>query len=163
MKLVIKFLIAILVIGILLPFTILKGKDGNPLLNFADLQSPDLPKLPDSINSLGDESPGTSDTIYKWLDTEGNLQFSNNPPPEGVEYTSMDYDSNLNVIQAIEIKSDESTVVLESEIKSKASSGVEDIGNPYSPEKIEKLFEDANNIEKLLNRRLNNQEAVIGQ
>jgi len=30
-------------------------------------------------------------------------------------------------------------------------------------EKIEKLFEDANNIEKLLNQRLKNQEAIIGQ
>ena len=51
---------------------------------------------------------------------------------------------------------------LESQPDEKVTS-VEEVGNPYSPEKIEKLFEDANNIEKLLSQRLNNQEAIIGQ
>ena len=162
MKLFVKLLITALVIAILLPFTILKGTDGNPLLSFRDLQSPGLPKVPEAINSLGGESRDGNEVIYKWIDSEGNLQFSNSPPPEGIEYSVKDYDPNLNVIQAVEVELDEPVEVLESDHKKKVTN-VEDIGNPYSADKIEKLFEDANNIEKLLNQRLNNQEALIGQ
>ena len=162
MKLFIKLMISVLVIGILLPFTILKGTDGKPLLSFTDLKSPELPKVSGSITGLGGESSDNKDAIYKWVDENGDLQFSNSPPPAGIEHTIMNYDPNLNVIQAVEVKSNEPAEVLESEPKEEATS-VKDVGNPYSPEKIEKLFEDANNIEKLLTQRLNNQEAIIGQ
>ena len=63
MKLVIKMMVAFLVIGILLPFTILKGKDGAPLIKFSDLRLPefdvsltDVPKLPQSIQGTEDEN-----------------------------------------------------------------------------------------------------------
>jgi len=162
MKLFIKLLISVLVISILLPFTILKGTDGKPLLSFADLKSPELPKVSGSITGLGGKNSNRKDAIYKWVGENGDLQFSNSPPPAGIEYTVMNYDPNQNVIQAVEIESNEPVEVLEREPKKKVTS-MKDVGNPYSPEKIEKLFEDANNIEKLLNQRLNNQEAIIGQ
>lgn len=161
MKLFVKLLISVLVIGVLLPFTILKGSDGKPLLSFNDLQSPELPKFPGGIipSSASLES---KDVIYKWTDAEGILQYSNSVPPEGVEFAVMDYDPNQNVIQAVGVNADEPEVVLESDPKKEVTS-VEDIGNPYSAENIKKLFEGANNIEKLLIQRLNNQEAVSGQ
>jgi len=162
MKLLVKLLISVLVIGILLPFTILKGTDGKPLLSLTDLQSPDMPKLPETIDSLGGESQDGKEVIYKWTDGEGNLQFSNSPPPEGIEYTVKDYDPNLNVIEAVRAEPDEPVTISESQPKKEVTS-LEQVGNPYSPEKIEKLFEDAKNIEKLLSQRLNNQEAIIGQ
>jgi len=162
MKLFIKLLIAVLVISLLLPFTLLKGNDGKPLISFTDLKLPDMLKIPEDIqNSVGESQDG-DDVIYKWTDAEGSLQFSNSPPPEGVTYTVLDYDPNLNVIQAVSVPANEPEAVLEIEPEKKTTSA-EDIGSPYSVEKIEKLFEDANNIEKLLNQRLKNQEAVIGQ
>jgi len=42
MNLFIKLLIAILVISLLLPFTFLKDKHGNPLLSVRDLNFPSL-------------------------------------------------------------------------------------------------------------------------
>jgi len=162
MKLFVKLLISVLVIGILLPFTVLKGTDGKPLLSLTDLHSPDMAKLPGTIDNFGGEPQDGKEVIYKWTDGEGNLQFSNSPPPEGIEYTVKDYDPNLNVIQAVGVKPDEPEKILESQPEEKVTS-MEEVGNPYSPEKIEKLFEDAKNIEKLLSQRLNNQEAIIGQ
>jgi hypothetical protein len=164
MKLIIKMMIAILVIGILLPFTILKGKDGAPLLKFNDLKLPDSDVSLTDIAKLPDDIHGSEDgnLIYQWIDAEGNLQFSNKLPPQGVDYSIMDYDPNLNVIQAVEVPVKESIQETENEVEKKTISA-EGIGNPYSPEKIEKLFDDANNIEKLLNQRLQNQEALIGQ
>jgi len=162
MKLFVKLLIAVLVIGILMPFTLLKGNDGKPLISFTDLKLPDIFTIPENIQSSVDESLDSKDIIYKWTDAGGHLQFSNSPPPVGVTYTVLDYDPNLNVIQAVAVRADEPEVALEIVPKKKTRS-TEDISSPYSVEKIEKLFEDANNIEKLLNQRLTNQEAMIGQ
>lgn len=177
MKLFIKLMVSVLVIGLLLPFTLLKGKDGNPLLSFTDLKLPDvsmpditipdidLPDMPifsDEVQTTNGELPSGGEVIYKWTDTAGNLQFSDSPPPEGVKFTVKDYDSDLNVIQALEISTDKSEPVLENESEKKVINA-EGVSNPYSPEKIEKLFEDAKNVEKLLNQRFTNQEAELGQ
>jgi hypothetical protein len=162
MKLLVKLLIAVLVIGILLPFTLLKGNDGKPLISFTDLKLPDMSIISEDIQSSVDESLSGEDIIYKWTDTGGNLQFSNSPPPVGATYTVLDYDPNLNVIQAVAVRADEPEAALEI-VPKKETISAEDIGSPYSVEKIEKLFEDANNTEKLLNQRLKNQEAIIGQ
>lgn len=172
MNLFIKLLIAILVISLLLPFTFLKDKHGNPLLSVRDLNFPSLtlPELsmPDFLSSGMPKIPGGvrgsdgKDMIYQWTDADGNVQFSNSQPPEGVVYTLKGYDPNLNVIQAVETQAAGSEEVSGSESKKKITSA-KDIGSPYSVERIEKLFEDANNIEKLLNQRFNNQAAEIGQ
>jgi len=172
MNLFIKLLIAILVISLLLPFTLLKDKHGNPMLSVRDLNFPSLtlPELsmPDFLSSGMPKLPGGvrgsdgKDMIYQWTDADGNVQFSNSQPPEGVVYTLKGYDPNLNVIQAVETQAAGSEEVSGSESKKKITSA-KDIGSPYSVERIEKLFEDANNIEKLLNQRFNNQAAEIGQ
>lgn len=128
-----------------------------PELSMPDFLSSGMPKLPEGVKG----SDG-KDMIYQWTDADGNLQFSNSQPPEGVVYTLKGYDPNLNVIQAVETQAAGSEEVSGSESKKKITSA-KDIGSPYSVERIEKLFEDANNIEKLLNQRLNNQAAEIGQ
>jgi hypothetical protein len=177
MKLFTKMLISVLVIALLLPFTLLKGKDGSAMLNVMDLNFPsvsmpelsmpdflslDLPGSAGRIGNSDDESLTGKDVIYKWTDANGNLQFSNNRPPEGVVYTLKGYDPNLNVIQAVETPATMLETVSEFESKKKITSA-KDIGSPYSIEKIEKLFEDANNIENLLNQRMEHQAAEIGQ
>ena len=171
MKLFGKLLLAILIIGLLLPFTILKGKDGNALMNFSSLKMPNLslPEVPDfsdskvaTINTPAVEGMDGKDLFYKWFDAEGNLQFTTSPPPEGVEFTVKGFDPNTNVIQSVKVQAEKAETISESEGQKKFTKAG-DIGNPYSPEKIEKLIDDANNIEKLLNNRLKQQETVLGQ
>jgi len=177
MKLPAKMLIAALVIALLLPFILLKGKDGSAMLkvrdlNFASVSLPELsmsdflswglPSIPGRNSSPDDESLTGNDVIYKWTDANGNLQFSNNRPPEGIVYTIKGYDPNLNVIQAVETRPTGPDAVPEYESKKKVTSA-KDIASPYSIEKIEKLFENANNIENLLDQRMENQAAEIGQ
>jgi hypothetical protein len=126
MKLFAKLMIAVLILAMLLPFTILKGPDGKTLLSFSDFSLPDfnLPdfNLPDMPKMPSVDMPGASDgdlagkdLFYKWYDADGNVQFTK----------------------------------------------PEDIGNPYSQESIKKLFEDAKNIEKLLNQRAMDQESAL--
>jgi len=168
MKLFGKLLIAVLIIGILLPFTILKGKDGKPLMSIGnikmpDFSMPDLPELPKSSGASNSTSADGKDLVYKWTDSEGNIQFSTSPPPEGVEYTVKGYDPDTNLIQAVEVPKENSEDGADKADTKKPTTSTDGIGSVYSPEAIEKLFEDAKNVEKLLNERIKNQEAITGQ
>ena len=164
MKLFAKLMIAVMVIAVALPFTVLKDDNGKPLLSFSDLKMPDL-SMPD-FGKVEQLTPnidigGGKDLIYEWYDAAGNRNFSSEPPPEGVEYTVRGYDPNANVIQAVKLpeENEEEGVGDAAEPIKKPGDGV----NPYSPEAVEKLFEDAKNIEKLLNERLKQQEQVFNQ
>lgn len=162
MKLFGKLLIAALVLAVLLPFTILKGKDGRPLMSFSNIKAPEiaLPGIPDAVKNT-DLNPVSSnkDIVYKWRDKNGELHFSSKPPPKGIEYTAKGYDPNTNLIQSVKIEEEEpEQPEPEQEQQIKKPS---DIGNPYSPKNVEKLIEDAQNVQKLLNDRLKKQQALI--
>ena len=174
MKLFVKLLVIVLVIGMLLPFTLLKGKDGKTLMSFSDIKFPgdffsdlfttNIPgmnKLKE-MTTQSDSASGNS-LIYKWTDIDGNLQFSSSPPEEGTEYTVKGYDSNQNVIQSISAEPDEKNLVVSSPPDEGNSGRKDKVGNPYSVEKVEKLFKDAEGLESLLNDRLKKQDAIIGQ
>jgi hypothetical protein len=168
MKLFVKLIFAALFLAVLLPFTLLKGKDGRPLMSVSDLKMPDislpkvvsdakLPKLPGADSS-------NQDLVYQWRDADGNLNFTSQPPPEGIEYTVKGYDPRTNLIQSVQLEEEPKASESDSEQNDEAPvKGTSDIGNPYSPDKIEKLFNDAKNVEKLLNDRMKQQEAMIGQ
>lgn len=165
MKLFAKLMLALLVIALLLPFTLLKNDSGKTLMSFSDFKF----KIPDfSMPSFSTPSVSGSnkidgkDVFYKWHDSDGNVQFTTEPPPEGIEYTTKGYDPNTNVIQAVKLPEQESGKVPESG-KSKDETEPSLTGSPYNPEKIEKLMEDAKNIEKLLNQRFQDQDAALNQ
>jgi len=104
MKLFAKLLITILVIGGLLPFTLIKGRDGKPLMSFSNIKLPDF-SVPD-LGSVPEVTPVKStsvgnkgkDIFYKWLDADGNLQFTTQPPPQGREFTIKRFDPDTNLI-----------------------------------------------------------------
>ncbi len=160
MKFFIKLMITALVLAVLLPFTILKGKDGRPLMSLNDLNSPDLamPEVSDALNLPVDSKIGKrEDIIYQWRDANGELHFTSAPPPEGIEYTAKGYDPNVNLIQSVEVKYEEPpSMQAEPQIKKPS-----DIGNPYSPDNIQKLIDDAHNVQKLMNERMKQQESIL--
>ncbi len=168
MKLMWKLLLTVLVISLLLPFTLLRDDTGNTLLDFSNFKWPDWRKSTKIILNAfesSDPTPESVDIIYQWVDAEGNIQFSNTPPPEGIKFSVKNYDPELNNIQSVTSKTGEvngSVVPINDPPENKFTT-TEDLGSPYSADGIEKLFEDANNIEKLLNQRLLKQEAALGQ
>lgn len=163
MKLFAKLLITALVLAAILPFTVFKGPDGRPLMSFSDLKIPNFstPEVPRSIQDampdLPQDKPG-GDVIYKWRDKNGILQFTSAPPPPGVEYTAKGYDPNVNLIQSVEIPAEEPEAQQAVEVGQKSNF---DLKNPYSPKAIEKLFDDAENVQKLINDRMKKQEEIF--
>ena len=164
-----------------MPFTILKGPDGNTLMKFSDFGLPDLPfELPgftlpevstiapsgetrlqtaEELRAADDNLKG-KDIFYQWLDSDGNIQFTSEPPPDGVEYTVKGYDPDANVIPSVKLPAKKKT-------DGEPSGGSELKGgesvNPYSSESIKKLFDDAKNIEKMLQQRFKDQSESIDQ
>jgi len=170
MKLFAKLMIAVLFIAMLLPFTILKDDSGETLMSFSDISlpnlsmpdfsMPDFSKISDAKNSAPlDQDLSGKDVFYKWYDSNGNIQFTSEPPPEGIEYTIKGFDPNTNVIQAVKAPSKESGSDESTPAQNK-STDPEKIGNPYSPDRIKKLFEDTENIEKLLQQRFQDQDSL---
>lgn len=158
MKFFIKLLIALVVLAVLLPFTLLKGKDGRPLMSLDKLTKPDiaLPKLPDSDNK------GGRDLIYRWTDAEGVVHFTNTPPPAGVNYTVKGYDPNTNLIQSVKpLNKEEPPASKPVQAARKTPESLKEIGNPYSVDKVDKLMDDARKVQQLLDDRLKKQEALI--
>jgi hypothetical protein len=169
MKLINKLLIAAVVIGVSLPFTIFKSDDGSSLISVSDLKIPGF-SMPDFsfLNNSGSgkppktRQPMSQVTIYKWTDAEGNPQFGSSPPAEGIEYTEKQYDPNENVIPAV--ATDSSNRRQESEpVLPRSNSEAVDFGDIFSPEVIVKLFEDANNVDKFSNNRTKTLNADPGQ
>ena len=162
MKLFVKLMITGVVLAVIMPFTIIKGSDGRPIMSLSDLKAPDLglPKVPDSMELPGNPvGQFKEDVIYQWRDAQGLLHFTSEPPEEGIEYTAKGYDPNANLIQSVKVESPQVAATVEEPVIKSPS----DIGNPYSPEKVEKLFEDAKNVQKLLEDRMQQQEAMIGR
>ncbi len=154
-----------LVLAVVAPFTILKDNCGRPLMSVSDLKLPDI-SMPD-IGKAADEIPGTSgqlSVIYEWTDAKGNLNFTTEAPPAGVAYVVKTYDPNSNVIQAVK-PIVEAAATSEENSDSSAARGDESagdgLGNPYSPQQIEKLFDDAKNVQKQLNERVTKQQQMI--
>ena len=173
MKLFAKVMIAVLFIAMMLPFTILKDDSGKTLMSLSDFSlpdfsmpdfsMPDMPKISDAdISSPLDEDLGGKDIFYRWYDSNGNIQFTSEPPPEGVEYTLKGFDPNTNVIQAVNVTPEESVSDEPTPTQNKPT-GPEEIGNPYSQDSIKKLYEDAKNIEKLLKQRSQDHDSLLNQ
>ena len=173
MKLFAKLMIALLVLALLLPFTYLKDDNGDSLMSFSDFRMPDfslpgfsLPDIPGFSSSgnkaSSDEDLAGKDLFYKWYDAEGNVQFTTEPPVDGIEYTVKGFDPDANVIQAVKIPVNE-TVADDSKPEQNKNEPSESTDNPYSPEKIKKLFEDTKNLEALLNQRAQDQDSAINQ
>ena len=118
MKLFVKLMLAILVMAFLLPFTVLKDNEGKTLMSFSDFSLSDFNladfKMPDMLGSdklLPTNGGGSrEDVFYRWNDAKGNIQFTTEPPPDGVEYTVKGYNPDTNLIQAVEIPVEEPVV-----------------------------------------------------
>jgi hypothetical protein len=174
MKLFVKLMLAALVVGFLLPFTLLKDDEGKTLMSFSDFSLSDFKmpdfKMPDMLASdklLRTNGGGSrKDVFYRWNDAKGNVHFTTEPPPGGIKYTVKGYNPDTNLIQAVEIPVEEPVVAPPppgSEPASGNKSSAQDLDSPYSKDNIQKLFDDTGNLEQMFNQRYNNQNSAANQ
>ncbi len=181
MKLFAKLMLALLFLAMLLSFTISKDNRGSTLMSFSDLGLPSIsmpkfsmpkfsmPKFSmpvffgsNNITPFCDDDLSGKYIFYKWYDSEGNIQFSTEPPADGIEYTLKGFDPNANVIQSVKIPPEKSTADESTATQAKPRNP-EDGVNPYSGDHVKKMIEDTKNIEKLLSRRYKDQAFALNQ
>lgn len=170
MKLFGKLMLALLVLAILLPFTLLKNDQGRPLVSFSEFALPDF-EFPDLSGAPGGktllpsgEGTGDLDRFYKWYDAEGELQFTTEPPADGIEYTIKEVDPNLNMIQSVTLPVEEDKP--QNPVATDASASGRPLlpqnpGDIYDRENIQNLIDDARKVQQQLQQRFNNQNSAI--
>ena len=102
-----------------------------------------LPELGSSKNLL----PARKETAYRWRDENGVIHYSSEPPPNA-EAEKLEVDPSTNLIQGLELKEKQA-----SEDKEKPAEPEMPKANPYNPETIKKLFDDAKKVQETLDQR----------
>ena len=161
MKLFMKLMLALLVLAILLPFTLLKNDQGRPLMSFSefavpDFKFPELGGVPSGKSLLpSDQGPADFDRFYKWYDAEGELQFTTEPPPDGIKYTIKEVDPNLNLIQSVTLTAEE---VVPQVITTPSAPGQpltpQNLGDIYDKDSIQNLIDNARKVEQQLQLKI---------
>lgn len=123
-----------------------------PFSNFKlpvfSVSTPDL----SNINPL---SKGT-DTAFKWTDENGVIHYSNEPPAGGEHAEIIEVNPDTNLIQGTEIT--------QTATKEPAKTVITPVEGPvYAPENIQKLMDDAKNVEKVLQERHKQQEEILNK
>lgn len=160
-----KYLLFFLLAAFALPFLPI-WPGGKPLMHWTPPKNlstppiPDLSKVKDALNTLDTSAPdgAASKTgglelkkkIYKYRDATGKLVFSDTKPPEGVPFTTVATHTPNNVVPT-----PKPPVVAENK-GGKTNSPVKPSGEvdiSYSPERVGKMVQDAQNMEQMLNDR----------
>ena len=115
-----------------------------------DLKMPDIsaPNVDSLVN-------GGKTTAYKWTDENGVVHYSSEPPPEQQQVEVLEVDPNVNLVQGVQKKE---------EVPGPGSQPALDLpsGNVYSPKNVQKLIQDAKDVQQKLNERYQEQEKIVG-
>ncbi|MGH1470429.1 MAG: DUF4124 domain-containing protein [Cellvibrionaceae bacterium] len=166
MKLFIKFIIFILVLGLAGPF-IMKGPDGRPLMtldeiipDFSSMKRKATGMINDVNNTVGDLSGDgeLSDfgktQVYRWKDENGHWQFSDTPPPASQAAEKLLINPDVNIVQATELpKEQKEETPSEEETDADESSIGVPLPMTVSPVEARQLIDDAKGIGDLMQKR----------
>lgn len=108
MKIISRFFtISLLAAAIIIPFFI-KTENGKPSLGMPTVDDfiPDK-VLPDSLTGNSSESSsnssGSTQSFLKWQDTKGVWHYGDRPPPGSKNISSVQVNTNANIIQAVKV------------------------------------------------------------
>ena len=99
--------------------------------------------------------------MYKWRGENGVIHYTSEKPADNIDYESIRFSGETNVVPAI--KQDSSVAAsTETSAPEKTAHPSTDIpDNLYSPEGIQQLFDQAENIQNLVNDKFRQQESSI--
>ena len=170
MKLFIKFLVFVLVLGLAGPF-LLKGPDGRPLMDAHQLV-PDVAAWPHRLERwwnrmlregeiLVEEGPAAAGKtrVYKWRSEDGSWRFSDTPNPQG-QSEEVWVDPNGNVMQSTPPPAQ--TGPGEKEAAQGLGNGIP-LPLTVTPGQASKLLDDARKVQALMDRRDQALQEVLGE
>ncbi len=160
MKLYIKLLLFVLVLGLAGPF-IMKGPDGRPMMDAREL-IPDVAgwaqraghwwqQLAAAASGLsaGDTASAGKTRVYKWRAEDGSWRFSDRPNPDG-HSEEIWLDPDTNVMQSTPVPGPP-----EPQEKEAAQAPGNGIPLPLTiaPGQVSELLDDAEQVQELMDKR----------
>lgn len=148
----------VLLLAVIVPFTLpLKGS--RPLISLDSLKMPRLGLPEVEVPEVVKEEEPAVRTAYRWKDQWGSWQYSSEPPAGDVPYETLVLDPDANVMRAVEAEPSEAPQSAQVE----GVDGGKDDGLPISlsPQKMQKLVEDAKAVEQTLQQRKAAQDRII--
>jgi hypothetical protein len=138
---------------------------------FADKISAKLAQLKkdagETVNSVQETAAPESakQIIYKWTDTDGVLQYTSEPPPQGISAEIVKVDPNANLMKAVKAPEPEPepVPVAAAPAEQEKTPAGPDIPFPYTPEQIKKTMDDARNVQKMMNDKAEKQQQILDQ
>lgn len=123
------------------------------------MQLPGLDDMaPDGLSELGDEISSKviqeDVTVYKWTDSQGVTHFGGTPPTGQGEYESKTIHANANTMNALKIPE-------EVEEEKARGSRITRVGSVYSPEGVKDVVTDAQDLQKMMDDRMAEQQELL--
>lgn len=119
-------------------------------LPWAGWQGPQL-SLPASLPSVGKLAPSSKTEVYKWVDENGVVNYSQEPPPANTDGQVLVVDANTNVIQGIKLTQESPAAAPASVLIGDSAAG----GNEKTP------IEKAQEAKALLEARDRAQKSIL--
>lgn len=169
MKLIFRFFtFSILAIAIIVPF-FLKTENGRPTLAMPSAGDfiPDK-LLPDSIT--GNQSPASEAkpnisshkvSFFKWQDASGAWHFGDNPPANAQNITTMNVNTNVNIIKSVKVESDSDSGTYAVSPKTQMSSSLAD--GELTPEDAMNVMSDAKAVRDMMEARNDALKNIVGE
>lgn len=134
-----------------------------------DIQKPSMPdlnlsKISKSATDLFDlNGEELSDTkyLYKWRDAKGIIHYASEKPAADIEVEKIKLSSETNIVPAVSA-ADTNQNAPQSQLPQAVNSD-ESNANLYSPQGIEQLFDQANDVKNLINEHYEQQSASSEQ
>ena len=143
-----------------------------PELNLDNPTLPDIDisqikdSISDKVGSVKDKITAEEETketyLYKWRDDKGIIHYtSEKPPTETKNLESIKIDNQTNVVPAVSDNVPDNTANTEPAQQTSSLPSTNMPANVYSPEGIKQLFEQAENVQNLMNEQFEQQEQSI--
>lgn len=89
--------------------------------------------------------------VYRWKGPDGTLHFSDKPPGDGRRFQALDVDPDANLIRGLGGSGKEK----------QAAANVPVPANPYHPDSIKRLFDQAEAVKETLDQRYREQQKLL--
>jgi Sec-independent protein translocase protein TatA len=99
--------------------------------------------------------------IYRWRDAHGILQLSNTKP-EGVNAQQIELKPNLSIMDPVKPLPDDTFATVTSQ-KTASAATSSDMHNPYTPDGMKQLVQQAGELKKALSQQQADQAKEINQ
>jgi len=94
--------------------------------------------------------------VYRWRDEHGVMQFTNTPPPAGLQAEIIELTPNTNIVKAVEVP-------VEDDEQQSSGPKVMTTGNPYTPGGMKDMLEATADLKDGMNEKQLEQQQLIEQ